>query len=373
MAGRRAWPGRTAAAAFFLFLWYRGFVGMPGRTLLPDRLVGATEAAVCGMLSAAVLTLLVSMAFVLARRTPVAAGSAARAVARHARAAFLLGVLVTLERNACTVPWGTPLSLLATPGRVWAMAEDVVVWMTVFAGVSVIAHALEYARRARTTEAAALRLQASLARAELERTSAELRGLRMQVNPAFLFTALGAVASRVQQAPGDADRMLVRLADLLRQAMRGTGAQEVPLEEELRALEPFLEVERIRLGGRLRLEWAVDDEALDALVPHMVLQPLVVRGVGREPADEGEVFLAVGARRRGEWLELEVRDGVPADADGPAGDGAEEAGARLAGLYGARCSVEAAPEGGGTRTVLRLPWHEEPWPAAAARKEITTR
>jgi LytS/YehU family sensor histidine kinase len=283
---------------------------------------------------------------------------------------------VALERNFCAVLWGSPLIVLATSRAVRVIAEETAVWLAVFAGVSVLAHAVEYARRARISEAAGLRLQASLAGARLQRSSAELRGLRMQVNPGFLFTALGAVASRVHHAPADAERMLVRLADLLRQAMRGAGGQEVPLEEELDALEPFLEVERIRLGGRLRVERGVEDEALDALVPHMVLQPLVARAVGREPADGAEVFIGVYARRDGDWLEVEVRDGGGGeDADGVGG--ADEARARLARLYGGACGVQVARmEGGGTRAVVRLPWHDEPWAASAvpvALEEIPAR
>ncbi|HWK89566.1 MAG TPA: histidine kinase [Longimicrobium sp.] len=358
----RRWPGRVAAAAVLLLLWRRTYGQMLGARVLPGRVVGAPEALVCGALDAAALTLLLSTAFVLARRAPVAPGGAA-AVRRHARAALLLAMGMTLVRNACGIPWGTPASSLATPGALGRMAVHVVLWMAVYAVASLAAHALEYARRGRVSEAAALALQTSLARAELERTSAELRGLRMQVNPAYLFTTLEAVAARVHRAPADAERMVVRLADLLRQAMAG-GEREVPLEEEVRAMEPFLEVERMRLEGRLRLEWRVDDDALDGYVPPLVLQPLVMEALHRG-ADAGPAAVEVAARRSGRWLELEVRGPArAADAPGAAGAGAAaELRARLEGLYGADCAVEVVAEEGETRTVLRLPWHEEPWTA----------
>jgi hypothetical protein len=357
----------------FLLLWRFGFLGMIGESPAPGRRVGVTEAVVCAMLSAAMLTLLFSAAFVLARRTPLGAGW--RAVLRHARAGVLLAAGVAVERNACTIAWGSPVSSALSLRGLWVMLEETAVWTAVFAVLSVVAHAVEYGRRARVSEAARLRLQASLAGARLRRSSAELRGLRMQVNPGFLFTALGAVASRVHQAPADAERMLVRLADLLRQAMRGAGGHEVPLEEELDALRPFLEVERIRLGGRLRVEWSVDDEALDARVPAMVLQPLVARAVGREPADGGDVLIGVSARREGEWLEVEVRDAGGTDAAAAEDAGVDEARARLTRLYGGLGGVQLSRmEGGGTRAVVRLPWHDEPWPAPAApdvREEVT--
>jgi two-component system LytT family sensor kinase len=387
--GRIGWPGLALAAALFAVLARRAYVEIHGMHVLPGRVRGAAEAVVCGGLHAGLLTLLYSAAFVLARRAPVVSRAA---LGRHARVALALALAMTLERNGCAVPWGTPTSVLTAPAALRGMGVEVVFWMGQFLAASLLAHALEYARRARATEAAGLRLQASVARAELRRTSAELRGLRMQVNPAFLFSALGAVASRVHAAPADAERMVVRLADLLRHAMAGAGAgaREVPLEEEMRALEPFLEVERIRRGERLRVEWEVDDDALDALVPPMLLQPLVVDALARG----GD--LAVRAERSGDWLEVEVRGvgavvddeangGVSADdlpsaahsvsplghaaADGSAAeeDGVAEARARLAQAYGGGCTVErAAMDGGGTRTRLRLPWHEEPWAAPAS-------
>jgi two-component system, LytTR family, sensor kinase len=360
--GVRRWLGPAAAAALFYLLMRRTVLQMEGTPMLPDRIAGPAEAAVCGLLSAAVLTLLICAAFVLARRAPVVSGAARPALWRHLRTALGLALLVTGERNACAVVWGTPLAALATPAQLGWLGTQVVVWMAAFGVLSLLAHALEYARRARASEADALRVQASLARAELQRASAELRGLRLQVNPGFLHAALEAVGSRVHDAPADAERMVVRLADLLRQALAGAGVQEAPLEDEMRALEPFLEVERLRRGGRLRVERAVDDEALDALVPHLLLQPLVMEAVAPGAEEDADAFVSVGAGRRGAWLELEVRGGRSGE-----GSAVAETRERLAGLYGGRCAVErtAAAEGG-TRTVVRLPWRDEPGPVPAA-------
>jgi LytS/YehU family sensor histidine kinase len=353
---RRRWPGVLATALLFAALAPRAIISLRGMGAYPARSMGLVEAVVCGTLSAAVLTLLIVTAFTLARRAPVAAGGATRALGRHARAAVAIALLWTVERYGCHVLWGTPLSLLTTGAAVREMAAYTALSIALFAGVSVVAHGVEYARRARVTQAASLRLQTALARAELERTSAELRGLKMQLNPAYLFTALEAVAERVRHAPGDAERMVVRLADLLRQSMAGGGRVEAPLEEEVRGLAPFLEVERIRRGG-LRVEEAVDDEALDALVPHLLLQPLLMQGAGGEGG-----CIAIAAGRRGDWLEVEVRGMEGADVPGGA---AAETRARLARMYGAGCAVESR----GGRTTVRLPWHEEPWPTAAALTE----
>jgi two-component system, LytTR family, sensor kinase len=359
--GRR-WVGPAAALVFFLFLLQRGIGTLEGR-VLPGRVVGPEEAAVCGTVHAAALTLLVSAAFVLARRAPLLGAGKAAAVRLQLPWAFALALGVTLERKLCPVPFGSSAAALLAPDALRDAVREVAVGMVIFAVVSALAHALEYARRARAQEAAALRLQAALARAELERASAELRAVKMQVNPGFLFTALAAVASRVHDAPADAERMVVRLADLLREAMGSAEVQEVALEEEIRALEPFLEVERLRLDG-LRVEMEVDDDALDAFVPHLLLQPLVAAAV------EGGC-VSVVASRRGEALEIGISGG--ATGDGAMAEAVEGARGRLARLYGDGCAVEA--KDGGARVVIRLPWHEEPWPAhaAAAREETVGR
>ncbi|HSU17163.1 sensor histidine kinase [Longimicrobium sp.] len=361
---RRFRVKRIAAAVLFLVLWRSAYAGMLGLAVRPHRIVGAAEAAVCGMLNAALLALLLFSAAVSARRAP-AAGR--RGVWRHVRAALGLSAAVALERNLCLVAWGSPAAVLASPAVLRAMATEAAAWAGAYAAVSLVSHALEYARRSRAGEAAGLRLQASLARAELQRTSAELRGLQMRVNPAFLFTALDAVASRVHHAPADAERMVVRLADLLRRAMAARGEREVPLEEEMRALEPFLEVERIRLRGRLRVEWEMEDDALDALIPPTLLQPLVADAVAA--AGEGEARVTLSARRCGEMLEIGVRGGDPS-TDPSGGDAAGEIRDRLSQFYGGD-EVEVVR---GDGIVIRLPWHEEPWPATtAARTEAVPR
>jgi two-component system LytT family sensor kinase len=358
---RRGWLGWAAAAVFFLGAARLSYASMLGTPMPPHRILGPGEALVCGTLSAAMITLLVAGAFAMAGRAPLVAGARAHSLRRHARAALLLGVAGVLPRNVCTVFWGTPLAALATGPVLGRMAAEVVKAVFVFAILSLVAHALEYARRARMTEAAGLRLQASLARAELQRTAAELRGLRMQVNPGFLFTALGAVAARVHRAPAQAERMVVRLADLLRQAMAATGGQEVPLEEEMRAAEPFLEVERIRLGGRLRVVERVDDDALECTVPAFTLQPLLENAIRHAVAPHAKgACVTVEISRTDDAVEIAVDDDGPG-ADVSAVDGAPGLGLRairqrLRARYGdaARMTIRTAP-GAGFGVRIRVP------------------
>src|SRR3954447_18638648 len=364
--GARRWPAAAALAVWFgvnlLMLSgdFRGAVPLGGRA------AGRGVALLLAVPSSLVLTAAAWLAFRLARRRPVARPGLLRAAAVHAAAALGVAAADVAVRMAERL-------LLASYGPDFAPARDAGEFagvLVVYALLTAVAHAAEYARRYREKRLAELRLRASLARAELERTSAELRVLRLQVNPHFLFNALHAVTGLLHVDGDAAVRMLARLAELLRAAMEGAAEEEVALADELRALEPFLQIEQLRLGDRLRVRWAVAPEARSARVPHMVLQPLVENAIkhGLAPAAAGGV-LEIAARRDGEWLELAVRDdgvGLAAAAATPrpgAGIGTANTRARLEQLYGSAQEMALAPaEGGGTLATVRLPWHREPLP-----------
>lgn len=222
-----------------------------------------------------------------------------------------------------------------------------------------VAHALLFAERARQRERQAAELQGRLAQARLEALSAQL-------NPHFLFNALNSIAELLHQDPEAADRMLVGLGALLRRSLDTGRLQEVPLHEELRLLEHYVDLEKVRLGSRLRLDWRIEPATLEACVPHLVLQPLVENAIHHavsRRATPGRVWVSV--RRADAHLLLEVRDdgrdGAPAhhfEADGngeraSGGVGLSNTRARLECLYGAdhRFDVEPAPDGG---TIARL-------------------
>lgn len=195
-----------------------------------------------------------------------------------------------------------------------------------------VAHAVHFGERARERDAQATRLQAQLA-------DARLAALSSQLNPHFLFNALNSIAELVHRDADAADRMIVGLAALLRSSLETSGSNEVPLQEELRLLGHYLDIEKIRLGERLRVDWAVAPEVLGALVPPLVLQPLVENairhGISRR-FSPGRI--AVHACRDGGRLLLEVQDdgGQDAHGDGSGGTGIGLATtrARLQCLYG---------------------------------------
>ncbi|HET6231959.1 MAG TPA: histidine kinase, partial [Longimicrobiaceae bacterium] len=365
------WVGRVAAAAWLAGMWANGFGVRNGLRTEGGHVVTAAQALVCAGINAALWTLLGVAAFVATRRRPFSAASWRGSLRVHAAVGLGLAAVIAAGRAVCHAWVGYP------PGRWSAGAEafGITVFLAMYLVLVGLAHAVEYAQRDRQKQVAELRLQASLSRAELERTSAELRMLKMQLNPHFLFNSLHAVAALIGDAPEAAERLVVRLSELLRQAMRSVGTQEVPLEEEMETLRPFVEIEAERLGGRLAVEWDVEEEALDALVPHMVLQPLVENAVkhGLEPLAGGG-RLRIAARREGVWLVVEVEDdGVGLETAAGrrthgAGVGSENLRARLDQLYGAAASFALAPRaGGGSVAGMRIPWHLEAAPPTGAR------
>jgi two-component system, LytTR family, sensor kinase len=218
-------------------------------------------------------------------------------------------------------------------------------WMLVGVG-----HALVYARRYRERDE-------QLARAQLN-------ALRMQLHPHFLFNALNTVSIYVRADPDTAERMIARLGQLLRHALAGGAAHEVPLQEELQVAQAYLEIEQARFEDRLRVRWNVDPATHAARVPSLLLQPLVENAVrhGIAPrAAAGTVEIA--AERRDGTLVLSVRDDGVGIPDGPRREGVGLANtrARLRQLYGARQSLElSGGPGAGTCVRVSLPFREEP-------------
>src|SRR5262245_13178080 len=166
---------------------------------------------------------------------------------------------------------------------------------------------------------------------------AELRALRAQIQPHFLFNSLNSINALIGSRPEEARRVCVLLADFLRRTLVVGVRDRVPLAEELNLVEDLLAIERVRFGERLRFESNVDEAAREWLVPPLVLQPLVENAVTHGIAqclDGGTVRLT--ARRRGDRLFVAIDN--PRDADAPrrpgTGIGLENVRRRLETLYG---------------------------------------
>ena len=215
-------------------------------------------------------------------------------------------------------------------------------------------HAFDYYRQVQERELRAAELEKRLAQARLQ-------ALQMQLNPHFLFNTLHAISSLMHKEVEAADRMITRLSDLLRYALESTDAQEVPLRQELDFLERYLEIEQTRFGDRLAVRVDVAPDTLDALVPNLVLQPLVENAIrhGIEPRSQGG-RIELRCRRENGRLVLEVRDnGVGLSPNGKLeeGVGLSNTRARLEQLYGEKHSFAfgEAP-GGGLAVRLELPF-----------------
>jgi two-component system sensor histidine kinase AlgZ len=194
------------------------------------------------------------------------------------------------------------------------------------------------------------RAQLQLAQAQAATRDAELRALRLQVNPHFLFNSLNAVSALVSaQANREANRMLGCVSDFLRATLAHDGRHEHALAEELALTEAYLEIEKARLGERLRLTMKAGPDLLDSAVPYLMLQPLVENAIrhGIAPlTTPGRLDIRV--ERLAERLLVEVHnDGKQPDRAGSGGIGLANVAQRLRHLYGDEQQVDAgwAPDG----------------------------
>jgi hypothetical protein len=201
-----------------------------------------------------------------------------------------------------------------------------------------------------------------LLRAESEVREARLLALRYQLNPHFLFNSLNAVSTLVLDgnAPA-ATRMLAQIGDLLRTSLDSEVTAEVTLSQELAFTEGYLAIEQTRLGERLRIDMAVPFETRDALVPSMLLQPLVENAVryGVAPLIEGG-WIAINSALNADRLRIVIgnsgRRGEGEQKKNGNGIGLGNTAERLKTLYGANFEFSLGwPEAGGCEVVLELP------------------
>jgi LytS/YehU family sensor histidine kinase len=205
-------------------------------------------------------------------------------------------------------------------------------------------------------------------RTERLSTQAQLRSLRLQIDPHFLFNALNAISSQVEADPVSARNMIEHLGSLLRLTLDTNDRQLVPLFEELSFLDHYLAIQRIRFGDRLQFEQVIDEDIRHVLVPSMTIQPLVENSIRHGLSQRARGGLVrVAARRSGEdHIRITVEDdgvGLPPDwtpGKSP-GLGLSITAQRLAALYPRQGDVFdiRRRKGGGTEVELRLPIHPE--------------
>jgi LytS/YehU family sensor histidine kinase len=227
-----------------------------------------------------------------------------------------------------------------------------------YMGIVVLAHGVSYARESHAREVAALQ------KARLS-VQAQLQALKMELQPHFLFNTLHAISALMHRDVKGANEMLVLLADMLETALQNVRDAEVTLREEVETVKLYLKIHQIRYGDRLRTEYDIDADALDARVPHLIFQPIAENAIKHGIAGRargGRILLT--ARAAGKQLRLTVEDdglGMR-DTQPSAGLGLMNTRERLTFLYGDdhEFTIREAP-GGGVRVEVSIPLRiEEP-------------
>lgn len=222
-----------------------------------------------------------------------------------------------------------------------------------YAGIVAIIYALKYQARYREMTLAASQLQARLA-------EAQLRMLRMQLNPHFLFNSMNTVAMLTRAGrTSESVSMLLQLSALMRDALRGDAPDSGPLEDELSLLARYVSVEQVRFGGKLAFEINVPAPLKGATVPSFLLQPLVENAIrhGRA-ASECSASVEVRAERADDRLILSVLDdgaGMSHPESESTGIGLRNVRDRLRQSYGAAQSFEIGHTDEGTVARISIP------------------
>jgi len=276
----------------------------------------------------------------LARRFPVTTATLARRIPLHLGFAVVTHV-IRVGIGVLIQPWVRPgfqAGVLVT--LLNGLLFDVFIYLAVVA----IVHAAD-------AQTQTLRLRNQL-------LEADLRMLRMQLQPHFLFNTLNAVSELVHQDAAAAERAITRLADLLRWTLQSSERPEVSLREELGALSTYLEIQRIRHGEGLQFRVDAAPDTLDLGVPGLLLQPLVENAIRHGIGGSSEGMVVIEAVRTGDRLQLRVRDDGRGFGSGHReGTGLRTTRARLAGLYGDRQSLVIGGDSAGGDVAITLPAH----------------
>lgn len=281
--------------------------------------------------------------------------------------AWLRGLLIHLSAgvmlSAVHIAAATVLKMLIRPFDVWSDLNPFLVQYRgelsnfflfdffVYWAILGVGYAFDYRERYRERESLASQLKAQLAQAQLE-------SLKMQLHPHFLFNTLHTIAGLVRSnEPKPAVNMIAGLSDLLRRALESAEEQEVPLSEEVKFIELYLDIQKVRFSDRLTVRMEIAPETLDALVPNLLLQPLVENAIRHGISlDDSAGVIVINAYRDDELLQLRVSDDGPGLQSGwrmeeSEGIGLANTGERLKHLYGTEHRFELRNGANGGVTV----------------------
>ncbi|HEX4275447.1 MAG TPA: histidine kinase [Bryobacteraceae bacterium] len=302
----------------------------------------------------------------LARRFRIERNYWARNLAIHFLALTAINAITKTVFDAGMMPPNSAFREFTWPKLMRSIEQNFDTGTLLYFVIILVEHSVVYYRRYQQSLINAANLQTQL-------VQAQLRALKMQLHPHFLFNTLHTITALVHEDPELAERTIARLSELLRLFLANSTIHEVPLSEELRILDLYLEIERTRFEDRLSVHFDVPPELREAMVPNLVLQPLVENsirhGVGRRSAPG---WISVAAEKYGETLVLRVTDngvGLRESGQKSTGMGLAITKGRLESLYGERQSlVLREVQTGGAEVRITLPFRRHVDPAQESRE-----
>jgi two-component system LytT family sensor kinase len=274
--------------------------------------------------------ILTPLIFYLVGRFPIGLNRPFRGVL-----AYLLGFVPFVFSYACILFLFTPMWSIQFQQFVPRSFSALWVFITVtifdviscYTAVVVAAHAYEYFKRARAQELEQHELQQLL-------VASELQTLRSQLHPHFLFNTLHGISTLVDTDRARAKAMIIKLSSLLRAALQHDSSDLVTLQQEIKFIESYIDLEKMRLGTRLEVRWKIHPGTEEVLVPQMILQPLVENAMlhGIACCRQGG-WIEIISRRAEGFLELQVLNSVGGKSQRGMGLGLKNTAARLKYLY----------------------------------------
>ena len=326
----------TAIGIFFTFHSYLGEMDHSAlifRHHLLDEMTGAWSA-----------MLLVPFMVVLARRFPFKQGTIVKALLVNVAAMLVYTFAHTTIESALRFALEPLLHVHETYTEIFSYGQeaagDVVYYALIMTSIYLLLRFI-----------ATRDIETKLAQAQLE-------NLRLQLQPHFLFNTLNAISSVMYEDVGKADRMLAQVSEYMRLVLASGGVQEISLDEELKMERMYVDIMKTRLERNLSLDVCVADDVHDAMVPFMLLQPLLENSI-RHGMGSARTAIELGidvSRSNGSAVIRVTDNGLGFDVTAPRGIGLSNIVARLQHLYGSDATFDIeARDGGGTLATLRLP------------------
>ena len=323
----------AGASAASLAAWFALWLILVGQHPVFDAVLAFHSAGVLRSILAEVLPLaiLAPPIFWLVSQHSRTGGS----LPRYAAALFAGGCVFVLLHAAIgrvlPAPWGTTAAAgvprAAGPAVEW-LRRGFANALTAYFAILMAAFASAHLQRVRRHETERSEFQQALA-------ASELRLLNMELQPHFVFNTLHGISALVDRNPKGAKAMIVQLSALLRSALEHLNVDVIPLNRELDLMQQYLELEKMRRGGKLAVRMCLSPDTETMMVPPLILQPLVENAIRHgASASREQGFLEIKAHIRGRRLELQVRNRVGARRRRGMGVGLRNTRERLRHLYG---------------------------------------